>query len=298
VHLESIDIPSDVIEYIRETFELADRRATNKLDRMPTTHEEWLDFSLIDAISEASGPHITQSGVVVDIAVHFVGGGVHWKRWEIADLGFIVNFRRSSELIRTKVVLLQSKRLYPRESEFVEDAGVTVYGGFGSLMQPSGIAAAGSRTFTFDEACRYKALQIGDRQWQSIAEYEEQYKIPVHYLLYHPHSIPHSETAIPVCLPLKRNESKPEVGSRVLRASVMHLLEKTLPRNYAPSYADVKGKVSNLGIQLPDFVADEVLKCREGYVVDDGLENEGLRRVFSQRTAPIAAAIRVDIVLP
>ncbi|SFQ45111.1 hypothetical protein SAMN04489713_13439 [Actinomadura madurae] len=298
MNLDNIDVPEDVIEYVRDVFKLADRRATSKLDRMPTTHEEWLDFSLIDAISEASGPHETQSGVTVDIAVHFVGGGVHWKRWEVADLGFIVNFRRPSELIRTKVVLLQSKRLYPRESEFIEDAGVTMHGGFGSLMEPSSLLGKGPRNFTFDEACRYKALQIGDRQWQSIADYEENYKIPVHYLLYHPHAIPYSEVEIPVRLPVRFNESEPEVGSRVLRASVLHLLARTFPRNYAPSYAEVKGKVPALGVQLPDFVADEVLKCREGYVVDDGIENEGLRRVFSQRSAPIAAAIRVDIVLP
>jgi hypothetical protein len=298
VQLESIEVPEDVVEYIRDTFDLADRRVTRKLDRMPTSHEEWLDFSLLEAISEANGPHITQSGVIVDIAAHFVGGGTHWKRWEIADLGFIINFRRSWELIRTKVVLLQSKRLYPRESEFIEDVGVTVVGGFGALMQPSSLAAAGSRCFSFDEDCRYKALQVGDRQWQSMAGYEESYKIPLHYLLYHPHAIPSTGAAIPVCLPVVSREAKPEIGSRVLRASIMHELAGAFPKNYAPSYAEVRGDASSLGASLPDFFADEVLKCREGYVVDDGLNNEGLIRVFSQRGAPIAAAIRVDINLP
>lgn len=296
--LGPIELPEDVIEYIRSTFHLADQRVTSRLDRMPTVHEEWLDFALIEAISEANGPHITKSGVIIDIAAHFVGGGVHWRRWEIADLGFIVNFRRSGQLIRSKVVLFQSKRLYPREAEFVEDIGVTRSGGFGSLMQPPLPAAITQRSFSFDLDCRYKALQVGDQQWQSISEYEQEYKIPVHYLLYHPNSIPSLKISIPVLLPTKSSVTEFEIGSRVIRASEMRVRVGTFSRNHAPSYAEVRKNNASLGLGLAEFFAEEVLGCREGYVVEDGLENEGLNRVFNQRTAPIAAAIRVDISLP
>src|SRR3954447_7801784 len=132
---DPIPLPSDVVDYIRDVFTTANQEVTARLDRMPTTHEEALDLALIDTVAAAVGPHVMTSGVVVDVDVHFLGGGAHWQRWEIADVGVILNFRRGAELLRTKVLLLQSKRLYPREAEFVEDRGITRIGGFGSLME-------------------------------------------------------------------------------------------------------------------------------------------------------------------
>jgi hypothetical protein len=49
---------------------------------------------------------------------------------------------------------------------------------------------------------------------------------------------------------------------------------------------------------IQDFICDEVLTCREGYVADAPESDAGLNRVFTQRGAPIAAAVRVDIDLP
>ncbi|MFC8718047.1 hypothetical protein [Kitasatospora sp. NPDC057198] len=261
-------------------------------------HEEALDLAFVDAVAEAQGPHLTTSGTIVDIDIHFVGGGGHWEqRWEVADIGFIVNFRRSGTLLRTKVVLLQSKRLYPREAEFTEYKGVVRPGGFGSLMQPSLPATLGPRTFRFDESCHYKALQVGDRQWQSISQYENSYGLPVHYMLYHPHSMP-TEASIPVVVPLGAPSGPAKVGVRVLPAGCLRNLTSDFARNRAPSYRDLQNEYGEVGIRLPQFVVDRVLSCFEGYVVDDGDENEGLRRVFNLRSAPIAAAVRIDINIP
>jgi hypothetical protein len=295
--LSPIALEPEVLTYIREVFDLANARVTSRLDRMPTTHEETLDFALIDALSEAHGPHITTLGTVVDIDAHFVGSGWHLERWEIADLGIIVTFRRAGTLLRTKVVLLQSKRLYPREAEFTEDLGLTRPGGFGSLMIPSLPATLGTRTFRFDGTCRYRALQVGDDQWQAIARYESEYGLPVHYLLYHPRSIP-CESVIPVALPVTQSHDSIRVGSRVLPALTMRTLTQEFSRNYAPAFDEIRGEASAPGIGLPDFMVDEVLTCRVGYVAEDGLQNPGLQRVFNQRAAPIAAAIRIDINLP
>jgi hypothetical protein len=292
-----IPLAPDVVAYIRAVFDLANERVTARLDRMPTTHEETLDFAVIDALAEARGPHLAPSGTVVDIDAHFVGGGWHWNRWEIADLGLIVNFRRADTLLRTKVVLLQSKRLYPREAEFTEDLGLTRPGGFGSLMQQSLPATIGPRVFRFDTTCRYRALQVGDDQWQAIAKYESEFGLPVHYMLYHPRSIP-SEAAIPVVLPVAPSGDPIVVGIRVLSAAFMRSLTGTFSRNYAPAFGELCSDQVQPGTRLPDFMVDEVLTCREGYVADDGIQNPGLQRVFNQRTAPIAAAIRIDINLP
>jgi hypothetical protein len=113
--LPAIPVPVDIVDYVRHTFQTANSHVAARLDRMPTVHEETLDFALIDSLAVASGPHLVPSGVVVDLDVHFVGGGQHWQRWEVADIGLIINFRLAGALLRTKIVLLQSKRMYPRE---------------------------------------------------------------------------------------------------------------------------------------------------------------------------------------
>ncbi|GGN88990.1 hypothetical protein GCM10010112_73010 [Actinoplanes lobatus] len=278
-------------------FATANERVTSRLDRMPTTHEETLDFAFIDALVEARGPHLTMSGTVVDIDAHFVGGGWHWQRWEIADLGLIINFRQRGNLLRTKVVLLQSKRLYPREAEFTEDLGLARPGGFGSLMAKSLPATVGPRVFRFDDSCRYRALQVGDDQWQSIAKYETTFGLPIHYMLYHPRAMP-SQSSIPVQLPFNPPTIPLVTGSRVMSASAIRASTSHFSRNYAPAFGELRGGSAAPGAPIQDFIVDEVLACHEGYVVDDGAENEGLVRVFSQRGAPIAAAVRIDIDLP
>jgi hypothetical protein len=292
-----IPLEPDVLAYVREVFDLANVRVTSRLDRMPTTHEETLDFALIDALAEARGPHITGSGTIVDIDAHFVGGGRHLERWEIADLGLIITFRRAEHLLRTKVVLLQSKRLYPREAEFTEDLGLTRPGGFGSLMMQSLPATIGPRVFRFDGTCRYKALQVGDDQWKAIGDYESSYALPVHYMLYHPASMP-CEAEIPVTVPFVASSDPIAVGTRVISAATMRSLTGVFPRNYAPAFDELRAETSAPGIGLPGFIVDEVLACREGYVADDSINNVGLQRVFNQRSAPIAAAIRIDINVP
>jgi hypothetical protein len=72
-------------------------------------------------------PRTLTSGWTVRIATHYLGGGRHYgewngweRRWEVADIGVLVMFREAGKLRRTKVALLQSKRLYPDEQEFEE----------------------------------------------------------------------------------------------------------------------------------------------------------------------------------
>lgn len=290
-----IPIPDDVLAYLRTTFSLANERVTRRIDEMPTLHEEALDFAFIEMLSGASGPHIGASGVVVDLDVHFVGSGWHYDRWEVADLGLIINFRLNGATLRTKIVLLQSKRMYPREVDFVEDRGLVRQGGFGSLMQPS-IFSGQPRTFRFDDSCRYKALQVGDDQWRAIEAYEQQYEIPVYYNLYHPSVLPISRD-----IPVRLSEPAPSqpivVGSRVLSASALRSKSLTMPRNYAPSYDELQ-TTGAVGISVQDFICDQVLACREGYIADDPSTDAGVNRIFNQRAAPIAAAIRFDIDFP
>lgn len=162
-------------------------------------------------------------------------------------------------------------------------------------MIPSLPATLGLRNFRFDESCCYKALQVGDNQWRAIAGYEAKYAIPVHYMLYHPGVLPY-ECRIPVKLPVAAGNEKPVVGVRVVPGRVLRSRVGNASRNYAPAYRELAND-GVLGWALPDFIVDEVLTCREGYIADDA-ENEGLNVVFYQRNAPIAAAIRIAITVP
>lgn len=293
-----IPLPADVVDYVTDAFLRANVAASSRLDRMPTMHETNLDFAFIDALAASAGPHLSPSGVIVDFEVHFVGGGRHWDgRWEVADIGLLINFRRSGALVRTKVILLQSKRLYPTDSEFVEFRSLHRLGGFGSLMEPSWLPASAPRTFTFTADCRYKALQVGDEQWAAIRSYEEHHSIPVHYLLYHPSTIPYSQE-VPTRFPVAEPIASPRVGARVMSSSDLRAASTLSPRNSAPSFAELSQGSDAPGSPVQVFVRDEVLTCRQGYVADPGVSDPGLFAVFNQRGAPIAAAVRFDIDVP
>ena len=121
---------------------------------------------------------------------HFLGGASRLVgRWEIADIGLLVMFRRGGILVRTKVGLLQSKRLYPNEQEVDEDRELDYLVSFGRLHESdaSWASVVEERRFSFDESSRHKALNVDQGQYQRIADYERRrYSIPVYYLLYNP----------------------------------------------------------------------------------------------------------------
>jgi hypothetical protein len=293
--ISPIPLPSDVVDYVYDVFQTANDEVAAQLERMPTTHEEFLDLALVAQLARASGPYVVPSGTIVDLDVHFVGGGRHWGRYEVADIGVIVNFRRGAELLRTKVVLLQSKRLYPKGAAAdPTNSGVIKPGGFGSLMNPSVAAASAVRTFRFDRESRYEAMTVDDEQWQAIREFEKTFKIPVHYLLYHPRRLP-SEQSIPVRVPARRTRGHARLGARVLSAD--YLRSRIEPGVTTPAYSDLEVDGSPPGRRLQEFIAEEVLGCREGYVVDGERVDPGLARIFNQRSGPIAAAVRLDILL-
>lgn len=243
-----IPLPSDVVEYVRNVFAVADEGLTARIERQPNVHEELLDLAFIDLVAMNAGPHRTTSDTVVDIDIHFVGGGWHYDRWEVADVGLIITFRRLGEVLRRKIVLLQSKRIYPREADFVEAHGLARPGGFGYLIRPDSLPIRQPRLFRFEPDCRYRQLQVGDRQWAVIAEYEMKYGIPVHYLLYHPGAIPW-RVEVPIQLPIPERPQG-TAGVRVLPATLMRATTTAFARNYSPSYQDLSGDLPAPGTWL------------------------------------------------
>jgi hypothetical protein len=135
-----------------------------------------------------------------------------------------------------------------------------------------------------------------------IAEYEAVHRIPVYYLLYNPRQMPW-EATIPFTS--KAPASRPPVGCRVVPARALALGLAARPKGTHPSYADVcaalpkhfRGTSRLGGWRIEDFVASELLSCREGYVVTQA--NDGsLIELFFNRSGPISAAVSVTIDAP
>ncbi len=177
-----VNLPTEVVDYVRSIFAGCNDRVSEKLSRMPTTHETSLDLSLIEAVSLFATPQRVGSNWVVRLDTHYLGGGRHFGEWEIADIGFIIVFRRRGIVHLRKVAVLQSKRLYPNEQAPEEDTPLDYMIGFGRLMQgdESDFAAMEERAFHFAEPSVYRQLKVDDRQYRAIRDYEAKYSIPVH----------------------------------------------------------------------------------------------------------------------
>jgi hypothetical protein len=273
--------------------------------RMPNAHEGSLDLAFIDATAEHASPVRLASEWIVRIDTHFLGGRRHFSNWEIADIGILIQFRKAGKLLRTKVALLQSKRLYPREQPFEED-DLSDYGlGFIRLFKGDTTPAQVTtpRTLSFSDESRYQALRVGDGQYNAVAAYEERHQIPVYYLLYHPSRIPHAVT-VPLIETLDANGSN-DIGCRIVPAQDLRAVLSGCAPHHAPSYAELKalrpipqvGTSSAGGWRLEEFVADLAITCKAGYIAKDA-HDSGLTTVFSRRSGPIGAAIAVTFDAP
>ncbi len=117
-----IPIPADVRAWLHGVFVGCNGRVARTITQVPTTHEVPLDMTFIQHFLGVSAPRRFPSGWTVEISTHYLGGGRHFsewddfpRRWEIADIGMLVIFRQAGKMLRSKVALLQSKRLYPDE---------------------------------------------------------------------------------------------------------------------------------------------------------------------------------------
>jgi hypothetical protein len=158
-------IPANVKQWIRSVFAKVNRRTSNKLTRIPTTHETSLDLTVIEQISQVASPFRFAGDWLVRVDTHYLGGGRHFGEWEIADLGVLVIFRKEHIVQRTKLGLLQSKRLYPDELMFDdEDQPIDYMIGFGRLLHSDSefASAIRERTFNFSHDSRFRALEMAN----------------------------------------------------------------------------------------------------------------------------------------
>lgn len=301
----TIRIPKEVRDYVRSVFADVNRRTSSRLTRSPNTHEGSLDLTFIEATSEHAAPVKLSSNWIVRVDTHFLGGRRHYANWEIADIGVLIQVRKQGKLVATKLALLQSKRLYPRESAFEEEDATDFYIGFARLFRedtPYGRVVE-PRTLSFNDESRYQALKVGDGQFDAVQAYEKRLGVEVHYLLYHPWRIPH-EVTIPI-VEARKPQGKNIIGCRVLPSALLRDALADREAGYSPKYRDLKQvkptphtpSKDPPGWRVEEFLADLCLRCKAGFLVA-GPNDEKLFQVFSRRTGPIAAAIAVTFDAP
>lgn len=297
----SAGIPDEAINWVRGVFAAANSQVSGTLSRIPTHHEPELDMLLISALNQA--PAVADvSGWTVYIQTHFLGGRRHFYNWEVADIGLLIIFRDRGKILRIKVGLLQSKRLYATETKQLPDHKKKFKIGFATLLHEPEVfrQLAAGRTFTFDESSQYLAISNGDEQQHVLSTYQKMSTIPVYYLLYNPVDVPWSATvpatALPLLPPLK-------VGCRVVPADTLISAMSASPQGYNPRFKDVVALGAPFveahvgGWRLEHFVADLMLRCSEGHIAS-GETDHVLEQLFYNRSGPISAAIAITVEAP
>ncbi|MBE7465175.1 MAG: hypothetical protein HS116_16990 [Planctomycetes bacterium] len=299
------EVPKDVLKWIIKVFRICNRRASFKMTKIPTSQEHSLDMTIVDEVSHFSAPFILPSKWTVRIETHFLGGMKHFNGWEIADIGLLATFRKGGRLIKTKVALLQSKRLYPEEQTYEEATKIDYMTGFGSLLEKDAIAMhlAQPRNFGFTNKSKYSALKVNDDQYLAIDRYEDETKIPVYYLLYNPYEVPWSiELPLPSGLKIKAHAKE---TCKVLPAKIVRAALSGKATNYTPLFSDLchqspmPGKKRwPGGWKLEEFVGKQFIPCKQGYKSFEARTDESIYNVFNRRSGPIASAISINIEAP
>jgi hypothetical protein len=288
--------PAAVSDYVRTIFAEANRRICQRIARVPSTAEDALDQALIDVLADYEAPSVVAPGWAVRIDVHFLGGRRHFYSWEIADIGVLILAKRKTQVEAKKVALLQSKRLYPDGGPVTEEDPSDYAMGFGRLLpdEPSAPSLALRHTFKFTKDSRYRALNAGGGQVELIKQYEEERKLPVHYLLYNPASIP-ATYEYPMVV-------KPAMGAcgnggcRVIPSAAIRGALDGKTKSYRPAFRDFREATPGHehGWPLEYFMADLVMTCKEGRLFES-LKNEDIYTLFNRRSGPMSAAIAVTI---
>src|SRR5262249_31716250 len=156
--------------------------AASKLTTVPNSHEPWIDFAIIESLQRVSVPFKFVSDWTVSIDTHWLGSAPLWHKWEIADIGFLVMFRTAKKLIRSKVAILQSKRLYAEKHKPETDKEKAMYYGLGFRRLLTADDKFEEMTkpklFKFTDSSKYAALKKGSEQWNAVEKYEKKTQIP------------------------------------------------------------------------------------------------------------------------
>ena len=263
---------------------------------MPNVPEESLDISFIDSMSKYSAPKIVSPNWAVRIAAHFIGNIRHRRRYEIADIGVVIVFKNGNKVLARKLVLLQSKRLYPKNNEVIEFDDFDYDLGLGLITGRENIETSifSNVCFKFDSKSIYGALKARSNQCKVIEEHIGETNIPVHYQFYNPLILPWS-ISYPITVH-ERSLPKRQLGVRVLSAEKVHSILKCNDHSTTLRVADLSKDENNsytFGMSLERFF-DDVIRCEEGYIFNSA-QDVGLSKLFRRKSGPIFCVVEIVI---
>lgn len=289
-------VPENVRSYIVNIFSEVNDHISRKISSVPNISEEALDFSFIENLSRYSAPRIIAPNWAIRIAAHFIGNIRHRRRYEIADIGVVLVFKYNHKVVAQKLILLQSKRLYPTNNQVIElddydyDLGLALI----THQDRLGASIFSKVQFLFDHSANYGALSAKSNQCTIIQEHFQDTNIPVHYLMYNPLVLPWS-----ISYPIDSNEiyfPERELGARVIASENVHSILKPYTSGATLKFADIcnqEGDGNTFGWSLEDFF-DDVIQCKEGYIFNRD-QDVGLNRLFERKSGPIYSIIEVVI---
>lgn len=295
-------IPQEVIDYIRTVFREANQKVSRALSWHPSMHEVTLDHMLIAEVNAVPPAFFASSQAAVAIETHWLGSRGMFDRWEIADIAVVIILRQAGMLQSRKVALLQAKRLYADELAGSEIERADFEIGIGRLVDrvDPQHPLVQQRSFRFDHQCVYGALIAHSRQVGHIDAYAARTGIPVYYALYNPIDVPF--VALYPAAPQSGPPAQNRHGCRILSALDVHRVLGSMAPHTQPSINDLtlpaamdpSDSSSVYGWRIEHFIADEVLRCRQGRLFDR-TDQPDLYGLLYGRSAPIMAAIAITI---
>jgi hypothetical protein len=250
--------------------------------------ETSLDQSFIEYLSRVP-PRTFSSDWTAVIKTHFLGAKALFGKWEVADIGLLIMYSIAGVLKRTKLALLQSKRLYANEIPYGEDELENYLRGFARLYVSAEQLAdlMQLQTFSFNLSSEYKSIKKNDKQEKAMIAYGQEFNIPIYYLLYNPAIVPMS-----VQIPVRSNEfvcPAIEVGCRVMPDRVLRDAMINHADDSSPSFNTIRILMPKPfrdqhsgGWRLEHFFVNELCACNQGKRVTG--DDRALFAVFNRRT--------------
>jgi hypothetical protein len=202
-------------------FAEANRVVTEHIVNMPNIRETSLDDLLVNALIPFSAPQSLGSGAIVAMDIHNIGGLRRLHKWETADIAVLVFIYRGSQLVAQKIGMLQTKRLYPKNNDVMDDDPVGFRFGMNAFLNRDSQSplAVLNKEYIFDRSCIYASLKAKDPQVETINTMNERFDDSIFYMFYNPPSV-----VVTIRYPLKSRRSVRTVklGCRVLFSKEVH----------------------------------------------------------------------------
>lgn len=293
-----INLPEDVKHFMAKHVADCNDKIASNLSVFPNTHEESLDLTFISHFASKEGPIKFGSGWTVRFDAHYIGGGRHYRNWEVADLGLMVIFRRAGKIVRSKLAFLQSKKLYANTVKY-KPIDPYYRMGMGRLLvtEPEHLELVEAKLLKYEEKSKYKAFKKDNDQQQAMSSFSDRFGVKMYYLFYNPVEIPwRIKSPVDTFPSITANK----IGCRVIPKPFLDNALKGYERNHVPSYGDIKylleGDFSKdgheAGWRMEYFINDLFTGCKEG-LIDDSPNFQTMISLLNQKSAPISSALSI-----